>query len=146
MIFIPPGPVVAALRAGRSAQPEAAERMAEESGMGGQEHRTRPAVARPVVVPPPPASPDWAARAERLLEQALDEIRDNADAISAVSAAEVALHIAYGELPAEDLDYWPGPYGWDDREVPCTCPPGLVERGGFRGNCPAHGYGETEQL
>lgn len=98
--------------------------------------------ARPEAAPPP-ASPDWAARAARMLEQALDEIQDNADAIPAVSAAQVALQIAYGELPAEDLDYWPGPYGWDDREVPCTCPPALAERGGFRGSCLAHGYGET---
>lgn len=27
----------------------------------------------------------------------------------------------------------------DAPEPACTCPPGLVERGGFRSDCPAHG-------
>ena len=33
----------------------------------------------------------------------------------------------------------------DERVGDCTCPPGLVERGGFRSDCPEHGIGIGER-
>jgi hypothetical protein len=75
-----------------------------------------------------------ASRAERLLEQALEEVRDGVDAIPIVSAALAALRIEAGELGADAMDGYPFP-----DEVPnCICPPDLLERGGFRGRCPEH--------
>ena len=79
----------------------------------------------------------WARRAERLLEQALDEVRDDVDALVTVSAAEAALRIEAGELPASELEGYPFP-DEAEPERECICPPELVERGGFRSGCPAH--------
>lgn len=79
----------------------------------------------------------WSKRAERLAEQALDEIRDEKDAISSLSGALMALRISYGEAPDSEMDgcRFPG----EDVEVPCTCPADLRARGGFRSTCDAHG-------
>ena len=71
--------------------------------------------------------------AEGLLERALREVRDGVDAIPTVEAAAAALRIEAGELPPTELD--------DPQEAVCVCPSDLVERGGFRGACPAHGTG-----
>ena len=81
----------------------------------------------------------WGLRAQRLLEQAIDEVRNGKDdAVGTVSAAEAALRIESGELPAEELEGYPFP-GEVTEAAACTCPPDLRSRGGFRGGCPAHG-------
>jgi hypothetical protein len=74
------------------------------------------------------------SRAERLLEQALEEVRDGVDAIPTVSAAMTALRIEAGELGADAMDGYPFPD--DSRDY--ICPPDLLKRGGFRGGCPEH--------
>lgn len=75
----------------------------------------------------------WSARAEALLEQALREWRDGEDALVTLSTAEAAMRIAMGELPESELASL-------YEEPACTCPAELVERGGWRGSCPApHG-------
>jgi hypothetical protein len=77
----------------------------------------------------------WGARAERLLEQALEETRDGADAIPTVLAALTVLRIEASELSPDDVDGFPFP-GEERRGF--TCPPELLERGGFGGGCPVH--------
>jgi hypothetical protein len=78
----------------------------------------------------------WTQRAQRLLEAALGEVIDGVDAIPTVEAAAAALRIACGELPAEELEGYPFP--GEERTGPaCICPPDLLARGGYRGNCPA---------
>lgn len=54
------------------------------------------------------------------------------DVFTPLSLAELAAKIAWGDLPESE---WP-----EDYEPICTCPPELVERGGFKGDCPARGY------
>jgi hypothetical protein len=81
--------------------------------------------------------PTWATRAERLLEQALDEVRGGIDALPTISAADAALRIEAGEMPASELDGYPFP--GEDPPGHCICPPDLLERGGFRGGCLVHG-------
>jgi hypothetical protein len=76
---------------------------------------------------------DLDGAAERLLEQALSEVRDGHDAIPTVGAALAALRIAAGELPPDELGFM-----FPDRDAACICPPDLLERGGFRGGCPVH--------
>jgi hypothetical protein len=49
----------------------------------------------------------WAARAERLLKQALEETRDGADAIPTVLAALTVLRIEASELSPDDVDGFP---------------------------------------
>jgi hypothetical protein len=73
--------------------------------------------------------------AETLLEQAIDEVRCGIDALPTVSAAAAALRIEAGELPADELDSWL----LDTAPAACTCPAGLVGRGGWRSTCPEHG-------
>lgn len=81
----------------------------------------------------------WTTLAERLLEQALNELRSGNDAVSATSAALAAL--TAGDRPeAEQDDLW-GELVAEPDDAPCTCPPDLVARGGFRSGCPAHGNG-----
>lgn len=79
----------------------------------------------------------WAARAKRLLEQALYEI-DDRDVLPIVTAAETALRIQVGELPPSELDGYPFP-GEPEPVGDCICPPDLLARGGHRGGCPVHG-------
>lgn len=74
------------------------------------------------------------SRVERLLGQALEEVRDGIDAIPIVSAALTALRVEAGELGTDALDGYPFP----DEAPNCICPPDLLERGGFRGGCPEH--------
>jgi hypothetical protein len=75
----------------------------------------------------------WAIRAERLLEQALDEVRDDTDALATVDLALACLRVEAGDLPADEMDS----YTFPGEEV-CICPADLLERGGFRGGCPVH--------
>lgn len=77
----------------------------------------------------------WSARAERLLEQALYEIRSGDDAIPTVDAALAALRVEAGELPPDEMDGYPFP---GEERLGCTCPDELLERGGFRGSCSVH--------
>lgn len=76
----------------------------------------------------------WRDRAEAFLRQALDEVQEGSDATGSTEAALMALRIWGGELPPEvmDGDAFPG------EDPPCTCPPDLVERGGYGSDCPAH--------
>jgi hypothetical protein len=92
------------------------------------------------IQPPEPGQEDstaatWAMRAERLLEQALQETRDGIDAIPTVDAALTALHVEAGELPTDEMDDYP--FAGEETDD-CTCPPELRARGGFRGGCPVH--------
>jgi hypothetical protein len=77
----------------------------------------------------------WGVRAEYLLEQALDEIRTGIDAIPTVDAALAALRVEAGELPPNEMESYPSS---GEERCGCTCPPELLERGGFRGGCPVH--------
>jgi hypothetical protein len=52
-----------------------------------------------------------------------------------VDAALAALRIESGELPSDEMDGYPFP---GEERHGCTCPPELLERGGFRGGCPVH--------
>ncbi|MFC4006581.1 hypothetical protein ACFOY2_05070 [Nonomuraea purpurea] len=74
----------------------------------------------------------WQARAVHLLNQAITQIRDGEDAIPTVGAAMAVLRIEIGELPADELDFLFS----DSRLNLCICPPDLLARGGFRGDCP----------
>lgn len=79
----------------------------------------------------------WGDRAERLLEAALDKLRSGEEAWMEISAAEAALRIEAGDLPAEELDGYPFP--GEDTAPECICPPDLKARGGFTSTCPACG-------
>ena len=76
---------------------------------------------------------DWGSRAEQLLEQALDEVRNGIDAISTAELALVCLRIEDGSLPEDEVDG----YTFPGEEI-CICPADLLERGGHRGGCPVH--------
>lgn len=78
----------------------------------------------------------WGHRAETLLERALHVLRSDLDALPLMSAAETALRIQAGELPESEMDGYQFPGEQPAGE--CICPPGLPERGGFRGGCPVH--------
>lgn len=73
----------------------------------------------------------WETKAQELLREAADRLHDE-DVFPLISAATVALQVAVGELSEEELkaDFFP--------EARCTCPPELLERGGYRGSCPVH--------
>jgi hypothetical protein len=70
----------------------------------------------------------WHARAKAAVEAALFEM-DDVDVIPGLSYAMACLRVANGELP---------PFELDELELACTCPPDLLDRGGFRGGCPVH--------
>lgn len=84
----------------------------------------------------------WNARVEALLEEALDMVRSGSeDPIPTISAADAAARVAAGELPWDEMEGYPFPGEPDPLDDParCICPPGLVERGGFKGGCLVHG-------
>lgn len=81
------------------------------------------------------ARPDWAIRAERLLEAALDALRSKHDPLPLISAAETALRIDVGELTDLAMDGYP--FIGEDNSPECTCPADLRERGGFTSRCRA---------
>jgi hypothetical protein len=112
-------------------------------------YRALPEGARPVVVPAvntaepalDPESSKWQARAEKLLEQALDEVRDDHDAaIGTAEAALLALRAWLGELPKDEAAELAAELDELWREPVCICPPDLVARGGHRGGCPVHSF------
>ncbi|WP_242892544.1 hypothetical protein [Actinomadura litoris] len=81
----------------------------------------------------------WSLRAQRLLEKAVGEVRDNhGDPLETLSAATAALRIECGELPAAELEGYPFPGEDLEDAAECTCPADLRSRGGFRGGCPVH--------
>jgi hypothetical protein len=92
---------------------------------------------------------NWGALAERLLVQALTKLNnDEDDALVAVDAARAALRAWAGEVPEAEfrdllcaLDQPGEPTEDAGDAIPCTCPPGLAARGGWRSSCPAHGTG-----
>jgi hypothetical protein len=78
--------------------------------------------------------------ARERLEAALSGLADDASDIQVLGEAELglmALHKHYGStgtialVPDDVVEYV------DRRDPNCTCPPGLVARGGFRSSCPA---------
>jgi hypothetical protein len=81
----------------------------------------------------------WTVLAERLLEKALSELRSGDDTTVATASAALAALTAC-DLSADEQDELWHELAESD-EVPCTCPPDLVARGGFTSNCPAHGKG-----
>jgi hypothetical protein len=81
----------------------------------------------------------WNARAERVAQQVLDEVIDGLDAIPATSLLMAVLRAEAGELDAEEVAGLDGYFRREENpEADCTCPPDLLERGGYRGNCPVH--------
>lgn len=77
----------------------------------------------------------WGERAREATQQALDEIEDDTDPLGSLSLAEACAKAWMGLLPAEEEAELDACYVKPE----CTCPPGLVKRGGFRGSCPVHG-------
>ncbi|WP_116025416.1 hypothetical protein [Thermomonospora umbrina] len=91
--------------------------------------------------PPFPRAAIWAGLAERLLEQALQDARDGADAIAPAEAAVAALWAQAGDIPEDEAgDLSRDLAGMLDGfvEVSCSCPPDLVARGGYRSTCLGH--------
>lgn len=83
--------------------------------------------------------PIWTARAERVAEQVLSDVKSGTDALPAVSLLEAVLRAEAGELPAGEMAALDAYFRRDEGdEADCTCPPDLLERGGFRGGCPVH--------
>lgn len=82
----------------------------------------------------------WGVRAERLLEQALSDVRDGVDAIPVVTAALTALRAETGDVPPDDMDGYTFP-GEQRERAACLCPPALRTRGGWRSGCPEHDPG-----
>jgi len=78
----------------------------------------------------------WDGRAKRLVEQALAEWED-VEQHATLSAALACMRIADGDLPPDELEGYPFP--GEDPDVVCTCPPEMIARGGFKGDCPARG-------
>jgi hypothetical protein len=78
----------------------------------------------------------WGIRAERLLEKALYVLRSDEDPLPLMSAAETSYRILLGELPESEMDGYPFPS--EPVAVECICPPDLLARGGFRGDCLVH--------
>jgi hypothetical protein len=58
-------------------------------------------------------------------------------AITTLSAAIACLRVAAHELPPEELEGYPFP--GEEQDVECICPPEMLARGGFKGDCPARG-------
>lgn len=77
----------------------------------------------------------WIDRAARLLDAAAGKLRSGEEAWMEISAAEAALKIDAGELPAEELEGYPFP-GEASVLPECTCPPDLRARGGWSSTCP----------
>jgi hypothetical protein len=82
----------------------------------------------------------WYGRAERLLDEALDAIREERidDAMGSASLAVACMHAVDGQQDVSEFDgySWPGE---PEDESGCICPPELRERGGFTSRCPVHG-------
>jgi hypothetical protein len=78
----------------------------------------------------------WDGRAELLVEHALAEW-DEVEQHGTLALALACLNVATGDLPPDEFEGYTFP-----GEVPaveCICPPELLARGGFKGDCPARG-------
>jgi hypothetical protein len=87
-------------------------------------------------------APGWDSLAERLLKQALADVRDGVDAIAPTEAAAAALRAEAGDMSEDQAgDLWRDLAAMlgDSTETPCTCPPDLRARGGYRSTCLGHG-------
>jgi hypothetical protein len=96
-------------------------------------------MSAPEVTPATEERSIWSVRAERIAQQALDEVIDGIDAIPTVSLLMAVLRAEVGELDADDAADLDASFRRDEGdESDCICPPDLLERGGYRGNCPVH--------
>jgi hypothetical protein len=77
----------------------------------------------------------WSDRAQVLIQQALSQVIDNADAIGTLEHAIACLRAEEGGLDADDF----GDLAALHAEPKCIWPPELLERGGHRGGCSVHG-------
>ena len=84
----------------------------------------------------------WSIRAEQAIEKALGEVQDNIDAMPTLSLAIACLQAEAGELDRDDIESLEASYA----EPACVCPPDLLERGGYRGNCPVHSLAPPSSL
>jgi hypothetical protein len=81
----------------------------------------------------------WNIRAERIAEQALNEIQDSIDAIPTVSLLLAALRAEGGQLPASEAAELDESFRREENpEADCICQSDLLARGGYRGGCPVH--------
>lgn len=90
---------------------------------------------------PTPAEPTltrWGGDAQSRLDAAREAATVD-DAISETQQALAALYLSVGERPTVVLDVADYETTATERRPDCICPPGLVERGGFRGGCLVHG-------
>lgn len=87
---------------------------------------------------------NWHERAVEHLRKALDAVEGEESytidaALGNVEEAFLCLAIdagLMGPLTLKPVEY----VEWINEPDPeCICPPGLVERGGFKGGCPVHG-------
>ena len=81
----------------------------------------------------------WVDRAERLLTDALGNIRSE-DVIPTVVEALAALYLSVGETPCSVVVDATDCRGEDDLAVGCSCPAELVRRGGWQSRCRVHGH------
>jgi hypothetical protein len=83
-----------------------------------------------------------AVLAERATEQALMAMRADRDAGADLALAAAAWAVVMGDagddIRADMDEYELTDDGYQLRQ-PCTCPPDLLARGGFRSTCPVHG-------
>jgi hypothetical protein len=91
---------------------------------------------------PDTANARWGDEARRRLAAAR-EARTIDDAISETQQALAALYLSVDERPTVVLDVADyAATAIEERPACiCICPPGLVERGGYRGGCLVHGSG-----
>lgn len=98
-------------------------------------------------MPDQPNADLWYGRAERLLDAALDAIREERidDSLSNASLAVACMHVPDGTQDASEFDgySWPGE---PEDESDCICTPEQRESGGFMGRCPVHGYGNRIEV
>lgn len=76
--------------------------------------------------------------ARERLHEALADL-DDESALYDTELAAMALAVYHGAAAAITLDTADVREIVDSPEPVCICPPGLVERGGFRSSCPVHG-------
>ena len=81
---------------------------------------------------------EWSAWIEKLLQQALEEVQSNSEAIPTVDLALRALRAEAGELPEDEAAELAADLDDLLSEPVCICPPELLARDGHAGGCPVH--------